>query len=274
MTSSSPDTDYPEAGIPPVLSRAFEHENECGWPVTIARDAEVPYRCLWDRDARARYPGKGIVPGVRRMTIICKTASFPFSRFPDLERLTVLHVRAGHLEEIARLPKLRFLYMGTSLRDLDRLASVRTLQQIYMQHVDQLRSIDGLTDLPDLRTITIEGSSNLTELPAFGAAAHSLRGLTLRRLIPGNRNVFRTFEPLRALAHLRYLDLRTPAADASLLPLHGLSQLEYCDILPAYFTRAEIEALRAVMPGVAGNLHREAEHAGSLVGGRPASRRG
>jgi hypothetical protein len=273
MTDSSPYPDYPEAGIPPALSRAIELRNECGWPVTVARGADVPNRPLWDRDARARYPGKGLVRGVRRMTIFCRTASFPFSRFPDLEHLTVTRARAGHLDEIARLPKLRYLNLGTSLRDLDRLASVRTLQQIYMTHVDQLRSIDGLADLPDLRIISIEGSSNLTELPRFGAAAHSLRGLTLSHLLPGNTNVFRTFEPLRALANLRYLHLKTSVADASLRPLHELSELQYIDIARNSFTRAEIEALRAVMPGVAGNLHEESEYIGSRVGGRRASRR-
>ncbi len=81
----------------------------------------------------------------------------------------------------------------------------------------------------------------------------------------GNRNIFRTYKPLAALVNLRYLDLRTPAADESLGPLHGLKQLEFVSILPAYFTKAEIDELRVALPNVAGNLHEEHEYVGRRV---------
>lgn len=245
----------------------MDRSAETGFPmeVDIKRGEAALHRAVRDGELRTRYPGKDPVRGVRELTVICKSASFPFSRFRDLEVLRVLHARAGHLAEIGRLGRLRWLNLDTKLPHLDGLATVDTLQHIIMQHADQLMSIDGLADLPGLRTIRLEGTPKLTELPTFRAAAASLRGLTLRGLLLAHRNVFRSFEPLAALTNLRYLDLRSVSADRSLRPLHGLNKLEYVRILPAFYTREEIAALQAALPGVAGNLHDDHPNVGARV---------
>lgn len=255
MTPPSANDSAHAAAIAAVWA-AMDESAESGRPIEVEA-AHVPsLRYEDDRDALARYPGRETVPDVRRLAMVGTTKSFPFGRFPDLENIGLTNAGDAHLTELGVLRRLRALMLGMpKVKQLDQLFSIRSLQHVQMMHADALQSLEGVADLPDLRTLHVLGLRALTELPEFGSAAKSLRGLTIRKLSPGPKPVLASLAPLAALSRLRYLMLIVPVADKSLRPLHGLKRLEYLDILPAKYPKEEIAALRAALPGVAGNLH-------------------
>ena len=192
--------------------------------------------------------GKDVVRGVTALGLMSKRSKrFPFSRFPDLEHVAILRPQREQIAELAHLPKLTSLHLdGCRFTDLSLVAPLTALRHLTLRHAE-ISSVHGFEDLPDLRVFSLEGASKPLELPAFGRAASSLRGFTLRRLLPGNKVSLPTLESARALGQVKYLDLRVPVLDGSLAPLHGLKQLEHLAI-HRKFSRAEILALRAALP--------------------------
>jgi hypothetical protein len=168
---------------------------------------------------------------------------------PDLRVVVAWRLKEAHLEAVARLPKLDVLCLiGSVVPDLGPLVGAARLRHLSVIGARKLASLRSVAELPELATLLVEDAPRLGELPDFGAAASSLRGLVLREGWT-SKFVVKTLAPLAALKRLEHLELYIAARDDSLRPLHALRAIRHLGINWG-FPIDQLAALRAAFPAL------------------------
>jgi uncharacterized protein DUF4375 len=134
--------------------------------------------------------------------------------------LEILETPLRALTGLAELPALRRLVLSqVPLGSVDGLQVARALSTLVLVSLRRLTSIASLRDLPELETLTIDGSRKIADLSALGGLK-SVRELRLIGLpLP-------SVEFLSRLTRLRVLGLESVGKVASLHFLRALPELE------------------------------------------------
>jgi hypothetical protein len=201
--------------------------------------------------SRARRRGSGVGRGGRRGrrrercgTLVSRRSWLPESR--NLAHLRVTGPSLKSLDGIERASALRTVNCWySSVRDLRALTALEHLQDVNVSHtkVDDLaamagcqairqlsvdttpiRTLVGVDSLHELRVLTANRCSDLTDIGALGGLEH------LRRVDFIGCTSLADISPLARAPRLRYVDLESCFKVTSLEALRGSNQLEWIDI--------------------------------------------
>ncbi len=168
----------------------------------------------------------------------------------SLKRAQRVHctLQDGLLEQLAQLPKLRYLQVG--LPRADAIPSFQLLQQITTLVVKCNRhqsSLNFLTGLDNLRSLCLSEAMGVTQLTPLGRLS-SLCELYIDGTLRG-RNTIQTLAPLGKLSELRFavLLLRVEQRNRTLRHLHSLSKLAFLQLSNDY-SHEEYDKLLAAIP--------------------------
>ena len=156
-------------------------------------------------------------------------------KLDQVQALWLWDIRADHLGDLSRLPRLSDLVIRSApkLSDLSAIARLAGLQSLRLWDVPRITGLEDLARLRELRELWIETTPS-----------RDARG--------GQR--LATLAPLSQLSQLERLSLIGIAPqDRSLKPLHGLRQLRHVH-LPNVFDLAEFAALAGMIPEARGNF--------------------
>jgi Leucine-rich repeat (LRR) protein len=165
-------------------------------------------------EACARLPGLTGVRALKLWTHVTPPLFEAACRMPQLEALVIKWSNLRDLAPIRALPRLRYLWIGSSTRieSIEPLAGLATLEWLELENFKAISDFSPLVALRSLHTLAVTGS--LWTRQDVGSLEPFARMTSLRSLMVDTSRV-RSLRPLAALSQLETLGIggRLPMAE-------------------------------------------------------------
>ncbi len=153
------------------------------------------------------------------------------------------------LDSVAKLTKLRSLFVkwsGNGITDLTKVGEVESLERLYISSCTQLDTLSGLENLSNLKWLEMSDLKKIRDISAIGYLSN-LIGLKFNGGM-FEKQLISDIEPLSHLEKLEFLHLsRLKVESGDVSAIANLKSLKYLD-LPIYYELPEFARIYAALP--------------------------